>query len=356
MSYRQYTSCISPSSHLGKQYAQIVILAAAAALAMLAMGAGFAPGVAVVALTAIVTYCRWWLYDRLVCLDGGKDVCAIGLVIGVEPPSEKSGLDSFDTDYSVNLMLAGTSIGDDQATAQATFQGDLITNQLGGVKFPINETPGFTGHAVFDADTAGTIKGIMGKSDDFSDSEEKLVDQLVDQLHLPHRTAVLHVEFEGGGVYDLMLAAIAALAIATAAAVLCALGIIGFIACLVLSLIAAAVTGIGALVGLSDTGNPNDVNANLGELHPMQDWLVVQGSWVYDSAHEGWNEIHPIKHCQRITADEATEEGRRRWCEAIGTAQQPATVTAQSDPPNLWQVHPSVDGCRPSDTGGPHIA
>lgn len=30
------------------------------------------------------------------------------------------------------------------------------------------------------------------------------------------------------------------------------------------------------------------------------DILVVKGSWVYDSAHEGWNEIHPIKHCQTI--------------------------------------------------------
>ncbi|MFG2463778.1 hypothetical protein ACGFWE_43045 [Streptomyces sp. NPDC048523] len=357
MAFRQHTKCVAPGSHLGKQYAQVVIAAAVAAGATFGAGVGFAPGVAVVALTAILIYCRWWLYDRLVCLDGGKDVCAVGLVIGVEPASEKSGLDSFDTDYSVNLMLAGTSIGDNQAAAEASFQGDLIKNQLAGVKFPINETPGFTGHSVFDADTAATIKGIIGKSDDFSDSEQKLVDQLVQQLHLPNRTAVLHVEFEGGGVYDLMLAALAALAIASVAAALCAAGIIGIVACLILSIIAAVVTAIGALVGLSDTGNPNDVNANLGELHPMRDWLVVQGSWVYDSAHDGWNEIHPIKHCQRITPETADEGGRRRWCAAISSASAAATVSAQGEATNTWQVHPSVDGCRQKtpEGPGPHI-
>jgi len=225
------------------------------------------------------------------------------------------------------------------------------------VTFPINETPQTPGQAVFDADTAATIKGIMGKSKDFSDSEEKLVQQLIQQLHLPGRTAILHAEFEGGGVYDLLIASLAALAIATVAAALCAAGFLGFIACLVLSLIAAAVVGVGALVGLSDTGNPNDVDANLGELHPMQDWLVVKGSWVYDSAHEGWNEIHPVKHCQRISAADADEDGRRKWCEAIDTATDPATVIAQSDPANTWHVHPTVDGCRPAAPGppGPHI-
>jgi hypothetical protein len=358
MAFRQYTKCVAPGSHLGKQYAQIVIAAAVSAVAMFAIGAGFAPGVAVVALTAIITYCRWWLYDRLVCLDGGKDVCAVGLVIGVEPASEKSGLDAFDTDYSVNLMLAGCTIGDDQKTGEASFQGDLIKNQLTGVKFPVNETPGFTGHAVYDADSAATIKGIMGKSDDFSDSEQKLVDQLVKQLHLSPRTAVLHVEFEGGGVYDLMLAALAALAIAGVAAALCAAGILGALACLILSIVAAIVTAAGALAALNDQGNPNDVNANLGELHPMKDWLVVKGSWVYDSAHEGWNEIHPIKFCQKIPADTADEDGRRKWCAAIDTASDPLTVSAQGEPANTWQVHPSVDGCRPADPGerGPHIA
>jgi len=27
---------------------------------------------------------------------------------------------------------------------------------------------------------------------------------------------------------------------------------------------------------------------------------LVSGTWVYDSAHEGWNEIHPIKKCLRL--------------------------------------------------------
>src|SRR5947209_7436037 len=102
MAYRQYTKCIAAKNHVGKQYAQVLIAAALAALP-LAFGAGVIPGVLIVACGAIIAYCRWWLYDRLVCLGG--DVCALGWILKIEPPSAKSGLDKFDTDYSINLVL-----------------------------------------------------------------------------------------------------------------------------------------------------------------------------------------------------------------------------------------------------------
>ncbi len=80
--------------------------------------------------------------------------------------------------------------------------------------------------------------------------------------------------------------------------------------------------------------------------------MIVKGAWVYDSAHEGWNEIHPIKHCQET----GTWNGgwdidgtglTRDWCEAIGKAQDPLTVAAQGQPANQWVIHPVIDGCDP---------
>jgi hypothetical protein len=28
--------------------------------------------------------------------------------------------------------------------------------------------------------------------------------------------------------------------------------------------------------------------------------MLVKGRWIYDSAHEGWNEIYPVTYAQRI--------------------------------------------------------
>ena len=96
MAYRQYTQCVDLDKWLGKQYAQVIIAAAAVAFAAAWAGAAFVPGVLITVLTAIIAYCRWWLYDRLICL--GRDVCCVGWVLKVEPPSEKTGLDKLDTD------------------------------------------------------------------------------------------------------------------------------------------------------------------------------------------------------------------------------------------------------------------
>ena len=86
---KQYTKCISPSARLGKMAAQAIIAAAVTALIVLFAGGAFVPGVGIVALVAVIAYCRWWLYDRLVCLGGER--CAVGWVSKVEPPDKKSG-------------------------------------------------------------------------------------------------------------------------------------------------------------------------------------------------------------------------------------------------------------------------
>jgi hypothetical protein len=322
---KQYTKCISPSAHLGKMAAQIIIAAAVTALIVLFAGGAFVPGVGVVALVAIIAYCRWWLYDRLVCLGGER--CAVGWVSKVEPPDKKSGLDQFDTDYSFNLVLAPHVEGAKQGDVETDgIQGELIRNQLPGWDW-----------------------------------------QGMQETQWANRTAAaLHCEFEGGGVWELLQWCLVALALATAATVVCAIPILGWIACAILGVAALVVFIAGVIAALNNKGDPNDVDPGLGEIHVPDatgrggDILVVKGTWVYDSAHEGWNEIHPILHCQRIGtwdgswwgtefAPPNTKAAVDRWCSALGRAQDPATKTAQQQPQNQWQVHPVVDGCSGSD-------
>jgi hypothetical protein len=182
----------------------------------------------------------------------------------------------------------------------------------------------------------------------------------------------LEVEFEGAGVWDLYQALIVASVVAGVGAVLCAIPIIGWIACLVLSIVALAIAGIGAGVALSDDSAENQANSQVGVIHPGQDVLFVMGRWVYDSAHTGWNELHPVLFCQRIAqvpqADliagtpwqsfpdlgvqnlEATISG---FCGLANDALSTATAIAQLQPQNQWSIHPLVDGCSPDSNAPP---
>jgi hypothetical protein len=326
MAYRQYTQCVAAKDHTGIAPAILAIVASALAAVALAAIAG-ALAVGAVAL-AVIAYCRWWLYDRLVCLGG--DRCAIGMLLTVEPPENKSGLDRFDTDYSINLVLAPHRAGDSRATIEAGLQGELIKEQ------------------------AATKNEGM----DFAGYETR-------QWGNYPKTPVLHAEFEGGGVQTLYDAAKAAAAISAVGSAFCFIPIIGWIACLIAGAIAAGVLIGGIIAALNDKGNPNHVNPELGELHTNDptgrgaDILVVSGTWVYDSAHEGWNEIHPIKHCQRVGRwsggwDIDAKAARDHWCDAIGQASSPLTHDNQQRPENQWTLHPVIDGCTPSD-GGPII-
>ena len=129
--------------------------------------------------------------------------------------------------------------------------------------------------------------------------------------------------------------------------------------------IAAVLVLAGIIGGLLDTGDPNDVNPGLGEIHVNDatgrgaDVLVVRGTWVYDSAHEGWNELHPILQCQRIGTWQGswwsttitppqTMAAVDRWCRMLTEAEDPATITATLRSENQWEVHPVIDGCNGS--------
>jgi hypothetical protein len=328
VAYVQYTKCVAPGDHTG--LAPGLIATAIGVVFALVSGAIFA-ALSIGAMTALVLYCRWWLFDRLVCLGG--DRCAVGLLVATHPPSKKSGFDAFDTDYSIDLLLAPSKSGDDDKTVLGGFQGELIRQPatVSGHNWP--------------------WKG------EFADVPVVLPVGTTPSIR---KMPILHAEFEGGGVWVLYHFALAALAVVIAGTVLCMIPIIGWIACAIAALIALALVGIGALAALNDTGSPTDVDPTLDDLHSYKDVLLVRGTWVYDSAHEGWNEIHPIKHCQRIldgvsgalTGWPADIETRvRQWCAAVGEATSAVTVAAQGRPEHQWTVHPVVDGCQPTSDG-----
>jgi hypothetical protein len=102
MSYVQFTKFVNVRDKVypGKP----IIAGAIAAIATLLLGGGLTPCTAIHLLLLVIGFCNWWLYDRLICFAG--DQCAIGLLGVVEPSSGKSGFEKFDTDYSINLMIA----------------------------------------------------------------------------------------------------------------------------------------------------------------------------------------------------------------------------------------------------------
>jgi hypothetical protein len=340
MAYKQYTICTSASDHVEmNQYIQATLwsLIPGGLISLLLIVSGM-PWCILLALLMgaaawVIAYCHWWLHDRLICL-GGKDDdrIAIGMLVAVNPPNEKTGFDAIDTDYSVNLLLMPNLPTD---TRQAI------------------ETSSPYGHLVKEQDST-KAEGLPFTSFPAVDTETGI------------ESTVLHAEFEGGGVDDMLLGAQVGFFIAGAALIVC-MAVpfpLGAVLAAILAALALLAMLLGLLLGLKDPGSPTDVDPSLGDLHKNDasgtgaDILVVSGTWVYDSGHnnqgEGWNEIHPVKHCQIA----GTWEGKwpddpkafqDEWEDKIAEAKSPLTIADQKRPQSQWQAHPLVDGCGPED-------
>jgi hypothetical protein len=184
----------------------------------------------------------------------------------------------------------------------------------------------------------------------------------------PADPGIFEVEFEGSGVWDLYQALLVAAVPAAIGAVVCAIPVIGWIACLILSLIALAIAAIGALIAQTDS-SPN-ITVSGSVIHPGQDVLFVMGRWVLDSAHTGWNELHPVISAQKLgTVMNANVVTGNPWigtefadpvklkrklnsmCDLTNEAASAITVSAQAQPQNQWKIHPLVDGCAPRSYG-----
>jgi hypothetical protein len=334
--YKQYTTCIDADAfNKSSVYAQATLVAIGIVAPLAAFTALLSPWclltlIPVAAAAFVVGYCYWFLHQRLICLpppsnstlSGGSNQLAIGMVIDILPPSGNSFPDSIDTDYSFGLLVASNNPGDPQATVEASLPyGFLVSEQ------PATHNIGmpYTGHP-------GTFKPTGQTAE------------------------TLHCEFEGAGVYDLLLASSISLAVAIAAYMVCVLVPfpVGAILAAILALLSLLGLAIGAGVGANDSASPSDENPALGgELHPG-DLLVVAGSWVYDSGHQpsGWNEIHPIKFCSPIGHWDGEwppdiNELETLWGIALGDATSTTVIELQKQPQNQWQVHPILDGCDP---------
>jgi hypothetical protein len=355
MAYNQYTKCVDiqdfdprnpyvQAAWLGLYITLPVAIVAALQAIAYSMPLCLPYLAEVYVIAGIFGYCYWWLYRRLVCLpappghpaDAAGDHLAIGLLIDIAPPSSATFPD-LDNDYSVGILLQCNPLGagspgvQNPCVSTSEPYGYLVTPQPVTVNYPLPYRPK------------------MGVDHDFPNHPE-----------LEIASEVLHCEFEGRAIYDMLLASGAALLPAALATLACVIPYVGWIIALILALIAAAILGLGWVAGQFDGGDPSDVSPNIGEFHRNDDkhegadTLVIKGHWVYDSGHrfdhtppDGYYELHPVTFCTKTHKLCGEIPYRDRWQAAINNATSPVTLENQKLPQNQWQVHPLLDGCQP---------
>lgn len=338
MAYRQFTRCIQPTEYKPRSVWVITLQSLALAPFATVLALGMAKPwcllimLEISPLAFLIAWCRYFLYHRLICLGGDRDV--IGAIVSIEQRSF-TDLD-WDNDYSINLLLENTEFGDTQQVAEVTQPyGYLIAPQSVITNPPVSRaTPG-------------------------NPANDKFGTKL--------NCATLHAEFEGAGMYDLLQISQAMLGIAVAALLACIF--LPFPADVIVTAGLAILAALGWLLGaiLAKTvrqGDPSDVDPGIGTLHVNDnagenglgrgaDIVYVQGTWVYDPLHDGWNEIHPIKVCTKVgTWDggwpEQPSDVVFRARHAFEVARAEETLANQTRPEHQWQVHPDLDGCAPA--------
>jgi hypothetical protein len=332
MAFKQYTRCIEPSeftdlNHLLVATIQGLLVGATASAVALAKSAKphcWWLVAEVFAVAWVLAYCRLFLYHRLLCLGGDQD--AIGVVVSVDG----SSLRGFpDNDFNVNLLLENNQFGDKRATVEVSSPYGFLVHEQDKIRL------------------AGLPHGGHESDDEATGTTSE----------------TLHCEFEGGGAYALLVGAEVAFAAASAALILCVyLPPIPYLSTVitVLAILALLALALGALIGLGTSGSPSDVNPNLGEIHDNDDAnggmgsgadiLYINGTWVFDPWHQGYNELHPVKVCTKIGTWEGGWDSvppdvilrvRGRFQEAASEI----TQLAQQRRENQWTVHPSLDSC-----------
>lgn len=334
MAFKKYTTCIEPEHYkidfgthlLG--IAQVILfvlqIGFAAFVVITVAGGPIAIVAALAVLTVWIGILLWYLHGRLICL--GDDPCAvIGMVKshGQSDPSwgEKYG----DDDYTMNIFLAPGPLDDKQPEPEYW-------------KAP-------QGYLIAENDKIFNIGRGYG-----------------DRKYMKF----LHCEFEGSGIHDRLNALYGIVA-----TLLLALAIPGFwIVSIILGLLLIFGKGIFGSKGQPGSGTPLDVGLDPARLDGRA-IVVVKGSWIYDSGHAGWNELHPVTACQVIGympdggwaefkyVDQSTKleftldtednvvRFRDFWCGMLKDAEDAEDGGSRNDPVNDWVIHPTVDGCKP---------
>ena len=335
MAAKRYTSCVAPSDYVDLSFTAMGFRN----IFILLLSGGFIAWIAVVILggpliayaialfTSAVIYLEWWLNGRLVCL--GLDRCVLGMITSASAanPVEKGG----DNDFSINVLLAPGPMNykDPKETYwNSAPQGELVAE-----------------HPEILSIGRGYVQ---------------------DEGHKKYVTS-LHSEFEGDGIAVLLKWAKVILALLIASlfvppvikAILLLLAVF-----LSLMNVMDVLTGPPGLPG---AGDPRDIDPYLSL--DKGDIVALKGSWVYDSLHHGWNELHPVTACavvdhvplpdQSVSLDPPypwppgfdsvakVQTYLDTWCLGIEQADDAVDGGSEDDPANGWVIHPLIDGCKP---------
>jgi hypothetical protein len=366
MAYKEYTKCVKPADFSNFGFNMVGYIAHLSLLfgvvwattAAILIGGPIAISIAIAITFEAIIVMRWFLYGRLICL-GDPGVCSvIGIVVHHSASDPALTESRGDNDYNMNLLLAPLSPAD-YADLRPEFRA------------PNEYWDPPQGHLLEKNQAVLNI----GMGYPSNDSYLK----------------TLHIEFEGDGVYNLLQLAYVTMAFLLAMLALWALGagIGASIVALFVFILAFILPALGLTLwtppGAPGSGNPIDVDDSFGNyalnLKPG-DVVVVRGQWVYDSGHNGWNEIHPVRHGQVIGTlrkqdDIDDEQWRKRtwadfsyteanagspgfvlpdefdrfqqhWCGALDDAKSANDDRSRDKPENDWGLHPFVDGCVPS--------
>lgn len=348
MAFKQYTRCIEAADFSSRvRYITIAALLAGTPAALIAVAMNHPVclliALEITALAGLVAYYHNWLYHRLICLGGDRD--CVGAIVSIGGPTEL-GLNFLDrdTDYSLNLLLKNSEYGSNDEGLTNEEKKELRRN----LQSSAEETLPY-GELIKPQNSVMAI-GLEQEGHFGRDNQTGML------------AAVLHAEFEGDGMYKML----------QTSKVLLALAIYSLIACLFLPWPANLILGLGfllfsllalfisSLTTLFGEGDPSDVEA--GELTDNTgidettgqgvgaSIVYVQGTWVLDTLHERWNEIHPVKICTLM--EPGTWEGEwppedviLRLRNGFQVAQSEETIAKQAQLEHQWQVHPDLDGC-----------
>ena len=287
-------------------------------------------------IAAVFDLCRYLSGGKLICHD--LKVCVIGRIVQLIPVGQdKSGLEQMDDDFTFNIVMSPHASTESVSDIAATdpYQGKYIQPQPGPMSLGL---------------------GYEGESVKFT--------------NLTDDTEVLHCEVKGCRVHDVCVV-LKLLAFPTAAAaVICSIPVIGWVACLIaLAAVALLTLIVGGIVwAATHNGDLNDVldpNSGFPEAADPDtglggDVVLVRGDWVYDAGHAGWNEIHPVRYVQKLEiptefhgdnpADTVLVERFKReildpWCFEVAKTDDPQVRAEQDKPENSWHIHPWIDGC-----------
>jgi hypothetical protein len=325
-------------------------------------------------LDILLKVCDYILHGKLVCLGG--DRCAIGRVASFETVDDKSGFEKIDNDFSINLALCPNPLSGLQPGIKNRIpnhhgeeknkQGELIKEQA---DMPQPREVETDSNKVISARFTGTFTKIHTFLSLSNPIPEKIANESDSTTwHVP----VFHCEIEGERA-NLVCAAANALwgPISDTVCRIKIFGIpIGKLVCFLISVpFALAILPILAAAWVAGSSDNRDFDGG-GDLK-ADDLVLIRGRWVYDAGHSGWNELHPVKHIQKIPDDKACtwesfDELHDRWCGETAkvpphasatpgmkpqdmTPEQEAIYDAQLAPENRWVFHPEIDGCEPMD-------